>query len=90
MQNHGNRTIKQFTGFRIGMEKQQLHGGRPSSSFLVTYESGKLIAVETWLNKIGQSMRQDRWVWEITGVGLIQTFTVIGKLNAEVVHFKRV
>ncbi len=88
MRNPQHKIIKDYTEFTIGMEKQSLQGG--PFSFLVTYESGKLIAVETWRNKIGQSMRQDRWVWEITGDELTQTNTQIGKLNAEVVHFKRV
>jgi hypothetical protein len=71
------------------MEKQQLHGGRPSSSFLVTYESGKLIAVETWRDKIGQSIGQERWVWEITGDELTLTFKAYER-GEDVLHFKRV
>jgi hypothetical protein len=85
MRNPQHKIIKDFTEFRLGMEKQSL-----KYSFLVTYESGKLIAVETWHTNWGQSIRQVRWVWEITGDELTQTNTQIGKLNAEVVHFKRV
>ncbi len=85
MRNPQHKIIKDFTEFRLGMEKQSL-----KYSFLVTYESGKLSAVKTWRVQGGQILLQERWVWEITGDGLIQTKTVPGKLNAEVIHFKRV
>jgi hypothetical protein len=64
-------------------------GGQPSPSFLVTYESGKLIAVETWRYLYGQSMDQCRWVWEITVDELTLTYNAFG-LGDEVLHFKRV
>ncbi len=86
MRNPQHQIIKDFTEFRLGMEKQSSR-----HSFLVTYESGKLSAVETWrVVQGGKIVFQERWVWEIKGVGLIQTKTVPGKLSAEVVHFKRV
>jgi hypothetical protein len=84
MRNHRDQITKEFTEFRIGMEKQRLPGGGPASSFLVTYESGKLIAVETWRNILDQF----RWVWEITGEELTLTFNAYGR--DEALHFKRV
>jgi hypothetical protein len=89
MRDHRDQIMKEFSEFRIEMEKQRLHGGRPSSSFLITYESGKLIAVETGRTFRGLSMRQDRWVWEITGEELTLTFNAYGR-GEEVLHFKRV
>ncbi len=84
MRNHRDQIIKEFTKFRIGMEKQS-----SQYSFLVTYESGKLSAVETWRNKIGQSVGQERWVWEITGDELTLTFNTYAP-GIEVLPFKRV
>jgi hypothetical protein len=87
MWNNKKKLTKEFTEFRIGMEKQRLHGGRLSSSFLITYESGKLIAVETWLNPYGQLVEHCRCVWEFTGDELTLTNTVF---VTEVLRFKRV
>jgi hypothetical protein len=91
MRNHRNRLTKEFTGFRIGMEKQwsHSHGGGLAPSLLVTYESGKLIAVETWLTPYSKSVEQECWVWDITGDELTLTFKAYGR-GEEVLHFKRV
>jgi hypothetical protein len=66
--------------------EQQIRG-RPQISLLVTYESGKLSAVETFLNPYGKSVEQERWVWEFTGDELTLTNTVF---VTEVLRFKRV
>jgi hypothetical protein len=89
MRNHRfeAQIMKEFTKFRIGIW-QQIRG-RPQISLLVTYESGKLSAVETFLTPYGESVEQERWVWEITGDEL--TLTIKGsRLVDKVLHFKRV
>jgi hypothetical protein len=86
MRNHQDQIMEEFTEFRIGMEKQRLPV-ECASSFLVTYESGKLLAVEILPNPWGQSVRQKRWVWEITGDELTLEHT---GFNTEVLCFKRV
>jgi hypothetical protein len=68
------------------MEKQI--GGQPQSSFLVTYESGKLIAVDT-IHHNSWGQLQDNWVWEITGDELTLTFKAYER-GEDVFHFKRV
>jgi hypothetical protein len=85
----GGIISKEFSKFRIGMEKQLSHGGGLAPSLLVTYESGKLIAVETWLTPISKSVKQERWLWEITVDELTLTCNAFG-LGDEVFHFKRV
>jgi hypothetical protein len=85
MRNHRDQIIKEFTEFRIGMEKQRLHGGGHAPGFLVNYESGKLTAVKTF------PLEKFHWLWEITGDELTLTFIASGLgLFHEVFHFKRV
>jgi hypothetical protein len=87
MRNSQNQITKEFAKFLIGMERQT--GGLLSSSFLVTYESGKQLVVEICRNWKGKSIRQERWVWEITGDELTLTFKAYER-GEEVLHFKRV
>jgi hypothetical protein len=65
------------------MKKQWFPGGEYAHSFLITYESGKLTAVETF------SLEKFHWLWEITGDELTLTWNASG-LGEEVLHFKRV
>jgi hypothetical protein len=85
MRYNGGIISKEFSKFQIGIERQI--GGLTSSSFLVTYESGKLLVVEICRNWKGKSIGQERWVWEITRDELTLTHTGFG---IDVLCFKRV
>jgi hypothetical protein len=96
MRNHQGHIIREFTEFRFQCKKELSHASPGGvASFLVTVESGKLIAVRNTNTVVPNVFGTTHWAWEITRDELLSLIiTENGRENSNystcTLHFKRV